>query len=73
MNMSVHVCTVMSETCGVGWMAVDSETGGSGKEQSQKHGSLLQSTPQVSHFDPEDRECRALLSEHRSLLIFIPG
>lgn len=55
MNVSVHVCTVMSETCGMGWMAEENETGGSGKEQSQKHGSPLQSTLQVSHFDPEDR------------------
>lgn len=55
MNVSVHVCTVMSETCGMGWMAEENETGGSGKEQSQKHGSPLQSTLQVSHFEPEDR------------------
>lgn len=32
MNMSVQVCTLMSETCMMGWMAVEGETGGSGKE-----------------------------------------
>lgn len=31
MNMSVHVGTVMSEMCRMGWMAVEGETGRSEK------------------------------------------